>query len=240
MFRAFLRGLFYNRLTAKLAVGAVLRGHNLCYKLAGRFASVLNGGVHPKHGILKYKEWFLDNIESGWIVVDFGCNTGMLPFMLAEKAAFVYGIEINEEYISIARTRYARDNIEYICADATTYSYASCKPVNCVTMSNVLEHIENRVDFLKRIIRQVNWANDNDKRFLFRVPQIDREWLVLYKKEMGVESRLDPTHYVEYTLESFTKEMDEAGIRIINANIRFAEIYAVCEASSKLRFSHIK
>jgi len=44
------------------------------------------------------EEWFLDNIESGWIVVDFGCNTGMLPFMLAEKAAFVYGIEINEEF----------------------------------------------------------------------------------------------------------------------------------------------
>jgi len=98
----------------------------------------------------------------------------------------------------------------------------------------VLEHIEHRVDFLKRIIRQVNWAREEQKRFLFRVPQIDREWLVPYKKEMGVEYRLDPTHYVEYTLESFTKEMDEAGIRIINVDTRFAEIYAVCEASSEL------
>ncbi len=57
---------------------------------------------------------------------------------------------------------------------------------------------------------------------------------------MGVEYRLDPTHYVEYTLESFTKEMNEAGIRITNADIRFGEIYAVCEASSKLKFSHSK
>lgn len=172
--------------------------------------------------------------------MDIGFNTGMLPCMLAQKAKFVYGIEINDEYVSIAKTQYANDNIEYICADATTYNYASCKLIDCITMSNVLEHIERRVDFLKRIIRQVNWANDNDKRFLFRVPQIDREWLVLYKKKMGVEYRLDPTHYVEYTLESFTKEMDEAGIRITNADIRFGEIYAVCEASSKLKFSHSK
>jgi len=238
--RKFIKRVIFCKVLAKLLIKPILRCHSLCYKLAGQYAIILNGGIHPKHRILRYKEWFLENIQPGWTILDIGSNTGMLSLTLAEKASFVYGIESDEKHVTIAKTQYARDNIEYICADATTYSYASCKPVNCVTMSNVLEHIENRVDFLKRIIRQVNWANDNDKRFLFRVPLIDRGWLVLYKKKMGVEYRLDPTHYVEYTLESFTKEMDEAGIRIINANIRFAEIYAVCEASSKLRFSHIK
>jgi SAM-dependent methyltransferase len=235
-----LKGIVLNKTIATLLIKPVLFLHSYCYKWAGRFAIVLNDGVHPKHRILKYKEWFLDNVSEDWTILDFGCNTGMLPFMLAEKAAFVYGIEINEEYVSIARTRYARDNIEYICADATNYDYSSCRPIDCVTLSNVLEHIEHRVDFLKRIIHQVNWAREEQKRFLFRVPQIDREWLVLYKKEIGVEYRLDPTHYVEYTLESFTKEMNEAGIRIINADTHFAEIYAVCEASSELRFCHTK
>lgn len=240
MLKKTVRCLFFNRVIAKLAIGAVLRAHNLCYLLAGQFALILNGGVHPKHSILKYKEWFLNNIEAGWTVLDIGSNTGMLPYMLAQKAKYVYGIEINEKYVSIARTRYTRNNIEYVCVDATTYNYASCKPVDCITMSNVLEHIEERVDFLEYLINRVNWANDEQKRFLFRVPQIDRGWLVAYKKQMGVDYRLDYTHCIEYTLESFTKEMDEAGIRIINADIRFGEIYAVCEASSELKFSHIK
>jgi len=230
LFRAFLRGLFYNRLTAKLAVGAVLRGHNLCYKWAGRFAIVLNDGVHPKHQILKYKEWFLDNVSEGWTILDVGCNTGLLAFLLCKKAAFVYGIEVNKEHVDFAKSHYNADNIEYICADATNYDYSSCRPIDCVTLSNVLEHIEHRVDFLKRIIHQVNWARDNDKRLLFRVPQIDREWLVPYKKEMGVEYRLDRGHHIEYTLETFTDELSKAGISITKYFIRFGEIYAVCEA----------
>jgi ubiquinone/menaquinone biosynthesis C-methylase UbiE len=238
--RKFIKRAIINKTLAKLLIKPILRCHSKCYALASRYSVILNNGIHPKHRILKYKEWFLENIEPGWTILDIGFNTGMLPCMLAQKAKFVYGIEINDEYVSIAKTRYANDNIEYICADATTYNYASCKLIDCITMSNVLEHIEGRVDFLKRIIRQVNWAREEQKRFLFRVPQIDREWLVLYKKEMGVEYRLDSTHYIEYTLESFTKEMDEAGIRIINADTHFAEIYAVCEASSELRFSHTK
>jgi len=229
-----LKGIILNKTVATLLIKPVLFLHSCCYKWAGRLAIVLNEGVHPKHQILKYKEWFLDNVSEGWTILDVGCNTGLLAFLLCKKAAFVYGIEVNKEHVDIAKSHYNADNIEYICADATNYDYSSCRPIDCVTLSNVLEHIEHRVDFLKRIIRQVNWAREEQKRFLFRVPQIDREWLVPYKKEMGVEYRLDPTHYVEYTLESFTKEMDEAGIRIINVDTRFAEIYAVCEASSEL------
>ena len=96
-------------------------------------------------------------------------------------------------------------------------------------MSNVLEHIENRVDFLKRIIRQVNWAREEQKLFLFRIPLIDREWLVAYKKEMEVEYRLDPTHCIEYTLEQFKDELKQANITIKQVDIRFGEIYAACE-----------
>jgi len=38
---------------------------------------------------------------------------------------------------------------------------------------------------------------------------INRDWITLYKKELGVEWRLDKTHYIEYTLESFEKELEK-------------------------------
>ena len=169
----------------------------------------------------------MDNVSEGWTILDVGCNTGLLAFLLCKKAAFVYGIEVNKEHVDIAKSHYNADNIEYICADATNYDYSSCRPIDCVTLSNVLEH---RVDFLKRIIRQVNWAREEQKRFLFRAPQIDREWLVPFKKEMGVEYRLDRGHHIEYMLETFTDELSKAGISITKYFIRFGEIYAVCEA----------
>jgi SAM-dependent methyltransferase len=227
--RTFIKRAIFNKTLAKLFIKPILRCHSKCYALASRYSVILNDGIHPKHRILKYKEWFLENIEPGWNVLDIGSNTGMLPCMLAQKARFVYGVEINDEYVSIAKTQYARDNIDYICADATSYDYSLCNDIDCVTMSNVLEHIEHRVDFLKRVTRQVNWAREEQKLFLFRVPLIDREWLVAYKKEMGVEYRLDPTHCTEYTLEQFKDELKQANITIKQVDIRFGEIYAACE-----------
>jgi SAM-dependent methyltransferase len=221
-----------NKTVANWLIKPLLRWHSRCYKWAGRYAVILNDGVHPKHYIMKYEEWFLEHIEPGWVVLDVGCDTGMLPVLLAEKASFVYAIEKNKERIAVARTKYTRPNIEYICADATTHNYDLSQPINCVTMSNVLEHIEHRVDFLKKIVCQIKWADKNHKCFLFRVPMVNREWIVLYKKELGLDYRLDPAHHIEYTLEQFEKELGQANIVPKKVEIRFGEIYAVCEAIS--------
>lgn len=213
---------------AKCFIKQVLKMHNVLYKIAGRFSIILNDGVHVKHRILKYKEWFLENIQPGWVVVDVGCNTGMLPDLLSTKAEFVYGIEINPELIEEAKKVRYKKNIEYICADATEFDYKGCREVDCITLSNVLEHIEDRIPFLKRIISQVNWKTEQ-KIVLIRVPSIEREWITLYKKDMGVEWKLDKTHFTEYTIEGFCKEMDHAGLFVENLIVRFGEIYVVCK-----------
>lgn len=227
-----IKRIILNKTVARWLIKPILRLHNQCYKWAARFATVLNDGVHPKHHILKYKEWFLENIEPGWTVIDIGCNTGALSSLLAKKAAFVYGIELSEKHIAAAKAQCTANNTEYICADATVYNYDSHQPVDCVILSNLLEHIEHRVDFLKKIIRQVKWADENHRRFLIRVPTIEREWIVLYKKEFGVDYRLDLSHHIEYTLEQFREELTQAKIGIKQVDIRFGEIYAVCEAFS--------
>lgn len=139
----------------KLLIRPILRLHGFCYGLAGPMASQIENGVHPKHRIMRYKEWFLDNIGENDVVLDVGCNMGMMPEVMSKKAAFVYGIEINSKLIAEAKAKRQKNNIEFICADATTYDYTQCRPIQCITLSNVLEHIENRVDFLRKLIRQV-------------------------------------------------------------------------------------
>jgi hypothetical protein len=37
---------------------------------------------------------------------------------------------------------------------------------------------------------------------------------------------MDKTHYIEYTIESFTEEIESAGLKIISNSIQFGEIWA--------------
>jgi len=228
--RHFVNRIILSKTVAKRIIRPILWCHSQCYKWAGRYAVILDDGVHPKHRLTKYKEWFVDHIERGWTILDVGCDTGAMPELFAQKAAFVYGIEINKDRVAAAKAECSRPNIDYICADAITYNYDLSRPIDCITMSNVLEHIEHRVEFLRRLACVVKWADENNKRFLFRVPAIDREWIVLYKKELGVDYRLDPTHHVEYTLEHFEQELNQAGLAIRKVKACFGEIYAVCQA----------
>lgn len=226
-----IKPVIFNKLVARLIIKSILRLHNQCYILAGRYASILNDGIHPKHQILKYKEWFLDNIEQDWTVIDVGCNVGMMSEVLAQKAGFVYGLEIDSEYVKKAERESNSANVKYICADVTEFDYSKIKPVDCIILSNVLEHIDNRVDFLGKLIKQVDWKEQHNKRVLIRVPMLNRDWITIYKMQTGVEYRLDKSHYTEYTLESFVEELRLSGIEILETQIRFGEIYAVCRAA---------
>jgi len=209
----------------------LLHMHNLCYRLVTTLA-IKAERVHPKHRLIKYKEWFLDNVQSDDIILDIGCNSGEMAALLSNKAAFVYGVEISQQLIDKARVHNSAHNIEYIQADATKFDYSSLRPISLVTLSNVLEHIDDRVDFLNKVVLHVNWLNNATQRFLIRVPMVDRDWITLYKKEMGVEWRLDPSHFTEYTLQQLRDELFAANLDIVNTEVRFGEIYVSCQVKS--------
>jgi len=226
-----IKKLIINSFVARIIIRYLLRGHSFCYKWSGLMACELNDGIHPKHEIIKYKEWFLSNILPSWTVLDIGCGNGLMPYVFSKKIAYVYGIEMNKERVEHAELKYSSNNISYFCADATQFDYSKCRPINCITLSNVLEHIKDRVVFLKALVQKVNWAETHNKKFLIRVPMIDREWIVLYKKKMGIEYRLDPTHHIEYTYEEFEKELTLAGLVIKSFRICYGEIYAICQTA---------
>jgi len=89
-------------------------------------------------------------------------------------------------------------------------------------LSNVLEHIENRIEFLEKI-------NKLAPKILIRVPLLTRDWLAVYKKEKGWEYKLDKTHFIEYSEESFKDELNKTGLKIENIRIQFGELYAICK-----------
>ena len=90
-----------------------------------------------------------------------------------------------------------------------------------VILSNVLEHLPDRPQFLRKVKQSVH-----ARRFLIRVPLFDREWRVPLKRELGVEWRLDFTHETEYTQESFVQDITEAQMHITYQETRWSEIWA--------------
>lgn len=199
-----------------ILIRITLKCHNLFYGLAGYLAQHLETtGLHPKHRLLDYHRWFMDNIEPGWLVLDVGCGNGALTADLVKRCKKVVGIDISP--VNIAKAKEI-SRADFVCADATAYKFNG--KFDCVVLSNVLEHIKDRVAFLQDLKK-------HSSRFLIRVPMLDRDWITLYKKEIGVEHRLDRTHYVEYTLNSFSKEMADAGLKVKSSRVCYGEMYAV-------------
>lgn len=209
----------FNKKLTLFALKMILRTHSFTYRLAGSLAhKVEKDGLHPKHRIMNYHKFFVDNVTENDTVLDIGCGNGALTYDVAMKAKKVVGIDLSESNISIAKRMYSRENIEFICGDALTD--LPNEQFDVIILSNVLEHIDKRVEFLMS-------AKKLASKFLIRVPMLNRSWIDLYKKELGLEYRLDKTHFVEYTFEGFKEELGKAELRVLNYSIQFGEIWTV-------------
>lgn len=209
---------FSERLTL-LALKVILRLHSFSYRWSARLSKTLErDGLHPKHRIMNYHQFFVDKVTGNDTVLDIGCGNGALTYDVAQKANKVVGIDLNEWNITTAKKTYSRENIEYICGDALTYHPQ--EKIDVIIISNVLEHIDKRVDFL-------NSLKSLAPKILIWVPMLNRSWIDIYKKELGLEYRLDKTHIVEYTFDGFEDELGEAGFKVLDYSVQFGEIWAV-------------
>jgi ubiquinone/menaquinone biosynthesis C-methylase UbiE len=227
-----IKKIILNKWIAKMLMKTLLQMHHGLNKLIGRMATVLNDGIHPKIEIMQYEQWFCDNIPANAVVLDIGSHLGKMAERMAHKASKVIGIEIVKSLYDESVRRTKRTNIQLIHGDATTMDLGKLGAIEIVTLSNVLEHIESRVEFLKNLIKNLK-RSPGEKTLLIRVPMIDRDWLTTYKRTWGVEWRLDPTHYTEYTMQEFRNELSSASLYIEKYEIKYGEIWASCKIKSE-------
>ncbi|MBI5326760.1 MAG: class I SAM-dependent methyltransferase [Deltaproteobacteria bacterium] len=209
------------------AIGFLLEVDNRLYELEGKAAIRYGNGIHPKHKHINYHMFFIKNINQGEHVLDIGCGNGLLTYDIAACVSDVriIGVELNEVNIKFANEHYRHPNLRFICGNAMSDLPHECFDV--IVLSNVLEHLEDRVNFLQRVIRQTS-----PKRLLLRVPMFERDWRVPLKKELGIDYRLDSTHHIEYTYEEFVEELRQAGLSITHIEFRWGEIWAVAVKDS--------
>ena len=207
---------------ARWVLRQLLRLDGWLYRAISRVAVLHGGGLHPKHRLTGYHDFFVRNIRAGERVLDIGCGNGVLDDHIVKAAgARVRGVDRDRSAIAYARRHYKDERLTFVEGDAQNGMVEGTFDV--VILSNVLEHLDKRVDFL-RSIRE--WVRP--ERVLIRVPLFDRDWRVPLKGELGVDYLLDPTHFVEHTREAWFAEVQGADLQVREFEVRWGELWMVC------------
>ena len=65
-------------------------------------------GIHPKHRLTPYHDFFIDRIYDGEVVLDVGCGQAIVAASIAaaRKNSFVFGIDIDDSFFSRKKEMY--------------------------------------------------------------------------------------------------------------------------------------
>jgi ubiquinone/menaquinone biosynthesis C-methylase UbiE len=186
-------------------------------------AMAYDGKVHPKHRLMRYHDFFVDRIAAGSHVLDIGCGYGAVSRSIATRVAdsTVVGVELDKGRLAQARSGIVPANLSFVEADARRNLPAG--PWNAVVLSNILEHIEDRVGFLRDIVQQAR-----PEKVLIRVPLFERSWTLPLRRELGIGYFSDAEHFIEHSLEELRNEVLAAGLKPIETITLWGEIWTEC------------
>jgi len=187
-------------------------------------AMAYEGGIHPKHRLINYHEFFIAKIPTGATVLDVGCGYGAVARSIAERlpACRVIGVDRDEGRLQQAREKKELPNLNFIQADVCLNLPKNTYDV--IVLSNILEHISDRVGFLRRLLKSVN-----PSLVLVRVPSFERDWKMPMRKELGLNYFSDAEHFIEHRLDELQTELAEAGLRPTVTHTLWGEIWMCCE-----------
>jgi SAM-dependent methyltransferase len=205
------------------AVRELLTSYDDVYRRLDQAAVAYDGGVHVKHRLTRYHDFFVQRVRPGERVLDLGSGKGELAHDLVVRAgASVVGIDNDPSHLAFARSRFQDGRLEFREGDLLDGIPEGHFDV--VVMSNVLEHLEGRPELLRAVV-----ASATPDRLLFRVPVYARDWTVPLKREVGLPDYWDPDHEVEYDPQSFRAELGEAGLEVTELVQSWGELWAVAE-----------
>ena len=105
--------------------------------------------------IIKRKNLYSStNYLKGLTILDVGCGGGILSEPLSRLGADVLGIDISKSAVKIAREHAKAMNldIKYQCIEVEKLSKTK-QSFDIIIISEVIEHVENRMDFLDNIYK---------------------------------------------------------------------------------------
>ena len=157
-------------------------------------------------------------------VLDVGCGTGRISFLLAKEATKVTGLDYSKTMIDLAKKyqiQHKQDNVEFICCDFL-HEFTDTQKYDISIAIGVLDYIKEPIGFLKKMKNATNnkMIVSFNSKFGYIAP-LRKIWL---------KSKNCPVF--SYTSKSIKKTYSEIGIenmKIITLpmNSRFPTSYLV-------------
>lgn len=146
----------------------------------------------------------LDNISEKDIVADIACATGYGSDLLAQKAKFVVGADINDKYLKEANKNYKRKNLQFIKADLNNNIDLSNYDISTIISFETIEHTLNPF----AVIEKFYIILPNGGRLILSFPSLQNEMI----DENG--KSLDPFHLSVIEYEKMLNYLSDIGFKI--------------------------
>jgi len=172
----------------------------------------------------------VDAIAPGSRVLDLGCSQGLLARPLAQKGVRLTGVDSGppDHLADELETYYQRDleqNLEL--PEERSFNY--------VVLADVIEHFRNRQQLLRNARRFLK----EDGLLIISTPNIAiwfyRLSLLVGRFEYGPRGVLDETHVHLYTRQTFQREVERAGFRILRRHVTALPFEVVFRATGRSR-----
>jgi 2-polyprenyl-3-methyl-5-hydroxy-6-metoxy-1,4-benzoquinol methylase len=207
------------------------RLHQLHLRRRGRYFVDL--GIHYA---LKQSETgshmqIVDAIRPGSRVLDLGCSQGLLAKPLREKDVRVTGVDGRSP-----DPRLARELEDYLQWDLQlALELPVGRDFDYVVCADVIEHLKNRRELLQSARRYLK----PDGRLIISTPNIAlwfyRLSLLVGRFEYGPRGVLDHDHAHLYTRDSFRREVEGAGFRVLRERVTALPFEVVFESTGRSR-----
>ena len=182
-------------------------------------------GVHAKHRLTRYHDFFVERVHEGERVLDVGCGKGELAYDLAERSgAHVVAVDASPWMLEFARERFAHPNVTFVQADAVEFT--PDEPVD-VAVCRTSSSTSNRAwsSYARCGSAPVRDACS------FACLRCERDWTVPLRHEVGLPHFSDPEHKLEYDPQLLRAELAEAGWEMGEPQLNWGEIWV--EASAR-------
>lgn len=151
-------------------------------------------------------------------ILEVGCGAGAtLEYLKKMGAKYVVGVDINQEAINIAQRRNI-DSVILLDAERENLPFGE-KEFDCIILADILEHLYNPWDFLKKICKHLK----DDGYILMSIPNIRYYiimWDLIVHNEWKYEQAgiLDNTHLRFFTIKGIKRLLEYADLRIVKLN----------------------
>ena len=153
--------------------------------------------------------------QSDIVVLDVGCGNHSPSLAKRYLRNCVYhGLDLNNEYNNDSNDFASMDHFYKINLDASDLNTISDHCYDCIIFSHVIEHLQNGLEVLERLIRKLKQGG------IIYIETPSSRSLKMPRMQGSLNFWDDPTHVKIYPLHELTNTVTEKGCKLLRAGTR--------------------